>query len=95
MKQKLSNDIIFEVCSSSNLLHKAIISFLFTTGLEHNMIRNLKIKDLLSSCSEYVDDGESIDDLLNKNPLDIVSCWQISDKSNVCIAFNTPYAFLI
>lgn len=54
------------------------------------MIRNLKIKDLLSSCSEYVDDGESIDDLLNKNPLDIVSCWQISDKSNVCIAFNTP-----
>ena len=90
MKQKLSNDIIFEVCSSSNLLHKAIISFLFTTGLEHNMIRNLKIKDLLSSCSEYVDDGESIDDLLNKNPLDIVSCWQISDKSNVCIAFNTP-----
>ena len=90
MKQKLSNDIIFEVCSSSNLLHKAIISFLFTTGLEHNMIRNLKIKDLLSSCSEYVDDGESIDDLLNKNPLDIVPCWQISDKSNVCIAFNTP-----
>lgn len=90
MKQKLSNDIIFEVCSSSNLLHKAIISFLFTTGLEHNMIRNLKIKDLLSSCSEYVDDGESIDDLLNKNPLDIVSCWQISNKSNVCIAFNTP-----
>ena len=90
MKQKLSNDIIFEVCSSSNLLHKAIISFFFTTGLEHNMIRNLKIKDLLSSCSEYVDDGESIDDLLNKNPLDIVSCWQISDKSNVCIAFNTP-----
>lgn len=90
MKQKLSNDIIFEVCSSSNLLHKAIISFLFTTGLEHNMIRNLKIKDLLSSCSEYVDDGESIDDLLNKNPLDIVPCWQISDKLNVCIAFNTP-----
>ena len=90
MKQRLSNEIIFEVLSrSSNLLHKSIISFLFTTGLNHNMIINLKIKDLLSSCGEYTD-GESIDDLLNKNPFDIVPCWRISNDSKVGIAFNTP-----
>lgn len=90
MKQKLSNEIIFEVCSSSNRLHKAIISFLFTTGLKHNMIRDLKINDLLSSCCEYMSNGESIDDLLGKNPFGIVPCWQISDKSNVGTTFNTP-----
>lgn len=91
MKQKLSNEHIFDVLSSSsNLLHKSIISFLFTTGLKHNMIRNLKIKDLLSSCGEYMADDESIDDLLNKNPFDIVPCWRISNDSKVGIAFNTP-----
>ena len=91
MKQRLSNEIIFDVLSSSlNLLHKAIISFLFTTGLKHNMIINLKIKDLLSSCCEYMGDGESIDDLLGKNPFGIVPCWQISNKSNVGTTFNTP-----
>ena len=91
MKQILSNEIIFDVFSSSaNLLHKSIISFLFTTGLKHDMIRNLKIKDLLSSCSKYMDGGESIDDLLDKNPFDIVPCWRISNESNVGIAFNTP-----
>lgn len=91
MKQRLSNEIIFEVLSrSSNLLHKSIISFLFTTGLNHNMIRSLKIKDSLSSCGEYITDGESIDDLLNKNPFDIVPCWRISNDSKVGIAFNTP-----
>lgn len=91
MKQILSNEIIFDVLSSSsNLLHKSIISFLFTAGLKHNMIRNLKIKDLLSSCCEYMGDGECIDDLLNKNPFDIVPCWRISNDSKVGIAFNTP-----
>jgi len=91
MKQILSNEIIFDVLiGSSNLLHKSIISFLFTTGLKHDMIRNLKIKDLLSSCSKYMDGGESIDDLLDKNPFDIVPCWRISNESNVGITFNTP-----
>ena len=54
------------------------------------MIINLKIKDLLSSCCEYMGDGECIDDLLNKNPFDIVPCWRISNDSKVSIAFNTP-----
>lgn len=91
MKQRLSNKHIYYVLSSSSsLLHKAIISFLFTAGLKHDLIIDLKIKDLLSSCSEFMAVDVSIDDLLNNNPFDIVPCWRISNKSNVGITFNTP-----
>lgn len=90
MKQILSNEIIYEVIKSSNVLHKSIISFMFTTGLKHDKLRNFKIKDLLSACSDFMDNGVSIDDLLKKNPLDIIPCWRISDSSKVGICFNTP-----
>lgn len=44
----------------------------------------------MSSCSEFVADGESLDDLLNKNPFDIIPCWRISKNLNVGVTFNTP-----
>lgn len=90
MRQILSNEIIYEVIKSSNVLHKSMISFMFTTGLKHDKLRTFKIKDLLRACSAFMDKGESIDDLLKKNSLEIIPCWRISDSSNVGICFNTP-----
>ena len=51
MRQILSNEIIYEVIKSSNVLHKSMISFMFTTGLKHDKLRTFKIKDLLRACS--------------------------------------------
>ena len=76
---------------------KAIISFFATTGLRSSDVRNLKIKDLIKACDIYFDDDEekTIDNLLNKNPEDIMPCWEIkpsktSKKSQLCVTFNTP-----
>ena len=76
---------------------KAIISFFATTGLRSSDVRRLKIEDLIKACDIYFEDGEekTIDNLLNKNPEDIMPCWEIMPvktikNSQLCVTFNTP-----
>ena len=76
---------------------KAIISFFATTGLRSSDVRRLKIEDLIKACYIYFEDGEekTIDNLLNKNPEDIMPFWEIMPvktikNSQLCVTFNTP-----
>ncbi|MBR2858204.1 site-specific integrase, partial [bacterium] len=76
---------------------KAIISFFATTGLRSSDVRRLKIEDLIKACDIYFEDGEekTIDNLLNKNPEDIMPCWEVMPiktikNSQLCVTFNTP-----
>lgn len=90
MKQFLSNELIYEVINSSNVLHKSIISFMFTTGLRHDKLRDFKIKDLLNACGRFNTNGKSITDFLDKNPFNLIPCWKISEDTRCGICFNTP-----
>lgn len=75
---------------------KAIISFFATTGLRSSDVRRLLIQDLINACSIYFEEDEkkTIDNLLAKNPEDIVPCWELipkktDNKSQLCVTFNT------
>ena len=79
----------------------SIIAFAVTTGLRISDIVNLKLEDLIEACEIYFDENEekTIDTLLNKNPDDIVPCWEMNpqktgqkDTPNLTITFNTPEA---
>ncbi|WP_405297879.1 tyrosine-type recombinase/integrase [Methanobrevibacter sp.] len=76
---------------------KAIVSFIVTTGLRRSDVLKLTIADLIKACSIYFNDEEkkTIENLLSKNPDDIIPCWEIipsktSKKSQLCVTFNTP-----
>ena len=76
---------------------KAIISYIATTGLRSSDVRSLSIQDLVNACSIYFEENEekTIENLLNKNPEDIVPCWELmpkktDKKSQLCVTFNTP-----
>lgn len=78
---------------------KAIISFFATTGLRSSDVRKLTIGDLIEACDIYFDDGEekTIDNLLAKNPEQIIPCWEIMPSktiknSQLCVTFNTSEA---
>lgn len=78
---------------------KAIISFFATTGLRSSDVRRLTICDLIKACDIYFEDGEekTINNLLTKNPEDIMPCWEIMPKkteknSQLCVTFNTTEA---
>lgn len=78
---------------------KAIISFFATTGLRSSDVRSLTIGDLIKACDIYFEDDEkkTIDNLLAKNPEEIMPCWEIMPSktiknSQLCVTFNTPEA---
>lgn len=79
----------------------AIIAFAVSTGLRISDILNLKLKNIVESCSIYFDETEekSLVNLLKKNPDNIVPCWEVvaqktshDDVPNLTITFNTPEA---
>ena len=81
----------------NGIRNKAIVSFFATTGFRTSDVRKLTIYDLIKACSIYFDENEekSIENLLSKNPDDIVPCWEImptktDKKSQLCVTFNTP-----
>lgn len=78
---------------------KSIISFFATTGLRSSDVRRLTIGDLIKACDIYFEEGEerTIDNLLAKNPEEIMPCWEIMPSktiknSQLCVTFNTPEA---
>lgn len=92
-------DVELALSFCKGIRDKAIISFIATTGLRSSDVRKLTIGDLIKACNIYFDDDEekTIDNLLTKNPEDIMPCWEIipsktSKKSQLCVTFNTPEA---
>ena len=78
---------------------KAIISFFATTGLRSSDVRRLTIGDLIKACDIYSedDDEKTLNNLLDKNPDEIIPCWEImpsktSKNSQLCVTFNTSEA---
>ena len=78
---------------------KAIISFFATTGLRSSDVRRLTIGDLIKACDIYFedDDEKTLNNLLDKNPDEIIPCWEImpsktSKNSQLCVTFNTSEA---
>ena len=92
-------DVELALSFCKGIRDKAIISFIATTGLRSSDVRKLTIGDLIKACDIYFDGDEekTIDNLLTKNPEDIMPCWEIipsktSKKSQLCVTFNTPEA---
>ena len=80
---------------------KAIIAFAVTTGLRVSDIVSRKISDFIDACNIYFDEDEehTLENLLKKNPSQIVPCWNLMPKkmeneedneNNYTITFNTP-----
>lgn len=82
---------------SKGIQEKCIISFLATTGMRGTDMLNLDIKDLITGCKIYFDEGEehTLENLLKKDPQSIIPCYEImptktDDKSQLAMTFNTP-----
>ncbi|WP_405305581.1 tyrosine-type recombinase/integrase [Methanobrevibacter sp.] len=82
---------------SKGIREKSIIAFLATTGMRGTDMLNLNIKDLITGCKIYFDDGEehTLENLLKKDPQSIIPCYEImptktDDKSQLAMTFNTP-----
>lgn len=90
-------DIETALSFCNDIRDKAIISMLATTGLRSSDVLKLEIKDLIEACSIYFDEDEeqTIDNLLAKNPEDIIPCWEMKQNktdrfSTLAVTFNTP-----
>ena len=75
-----------------NSREKAIVSFIATTGIRESDVVNFTIKDFLDATDIY--HNGDINDLLAKNPFDIVPCYDFMpiktvNQGNLCITFNT------
>lgn len=71
---------------------KAIVSLIATSGIRESDVVRFTIKDFLDATAIYHDG--TIDDLLTKNPFDIVPLYDFMpiktiNQGNLCITFNT------
>lgn len=88
-----SNEIVSNALEkSSSNIHNAIISLIFTTGLDKDTIRNIKINDLVKAADMYFKDGESrtIEVLINKMDNNMFLCWTFENESKHQVIFSTP-----
>lgn len=85
-------DIEYVLNEGHTLLHKALISFIYSTGLDNEQIMDLKISDLIYACYNYLDDAseDSVDNLLNLNPSEVFPCWVFDKEPPIQIIYNTP-----
>ena len=91
VNEELSVEDIFKALNLCNSLKdKAIISFVFSSGIALSDLINLSVSDLIKSSEIYFDENEdhTIHNLLNKNPWNIIPSWKI----NTGCFFNTPEA---
>ena len=91
VNEELSVEDIFKALNLCNSLKdKAIISFVFSSGIVLSDLINLSVSDLIKSSEIYFDENEdhTIHNLLNKNPWNIIPSWKI----NTGCFFNTPEA---
>lgn len=76
-----------------SLKYKALILFIFTSGLRIGDVAKLSIQDFLDATKEYHDG--TLEDLLTKDPYSIIPVWDLDPQKtkkegNLCITFNTP-----
>ncbi len=93
MGKMASNEIVSNALEkSSSNIHNAIISLIFTTGLDKDTIRNIKINDLVKAADMYFKDGESrtIEVLINKMDNNMFLCWTFENESKHQVIFSTP-----
>lgn len=87
--KELSIEDIFKslnLCSSPR--DKAIICFTLSSGITLSILIKLKISDLINACESYFHENEihSIENLLTKNPDDIIPSWNVDEN----VFFSTP-----
>lgn len=87
------NDIVNSALEmNSDAIHNAIISLMFTTGLDKRNIRNITINELLKAAAMCFKEDEShnIEILTNKNDDDMVLCWTFENDSKHQVIFSSP-----
>lgn len=90
VNQFLSYREIYSALSSyKKLSDKAIITFILSTGIKSDEIVELKLKDLLKACGKDIGDDNSLKELLDENPLEILPCWVCYDESGSKVVFNS------
>ena len=84
------NDVFNALNLCNSLKDKAIISFVFSSGMPLSYLINLSVSDLIKSSEIYFseDENHTISNLLNKDPWNLIPSWNINDN---CF-FNTPEA---
>lgn len=71
---------------------KAMVALIATSGIRESDVVSFSVGDFLNATAIY-HDGD-LEDLLSKNPLDIVPIWDFypsktKNEGNLCITFNT------
>lgn len=90
VNQILSYRELYSALSSyKKLSDKAIITFILSTGIKSDKIVELRLKDLLKACGKDIDDDNSLKELLDENPLEIMPCWVCYDASGSKVVFNS------
>lgn len=87
------NDIVNSALEmNSDAIHNAIMSLMFTTGLDKRNIRNITINELLKAAAMCFKEDEShnIEILTNKNDDDMVLCWTFENDSKHQVIFSSP-----
>lgn len=87
------NDIVNSALEmNSDAIHNAIISLMFTTGLDKRNIRNITINELLKAAAMCFKEDEShnIEILTNKNDDDMFLCWTFENDSKHQVIFSSP-----
>lgn len=85
MDKITSNEIVNNALEmGSSDIHKAIISLMFTTGLDKDDVRNITINDLVKAADMCFKDDEphNIDVLTNKNGEGMFLCWTFEKDPN-------------
>lgn len=95
MYAMITKEIVNEALQMGNTkIHNAIISLMYTSSLDKDIIVNLKIEDLIKACGACFneDEDQTIDVLLSKDTYDMYPCWVLDSGDKHRVTFNTPVA---
>ena len=93
MDKITSNEIVNNVLAmGSSDIHNAIISLMFTTGLDKDDVRNITINDLVKAADMCFKDDEphNIEVLTNKNGEGMFLCWTFEKDPKHQVIFSSP-----
>ena len=85
-------DILRAVNSTNSKRNKALIYFMSSSGIRPIDVRNMRIRTFLDSCSHYIGENATLEDLYNSNYEQIIPCFyfrpqKTSRYNNVCCTF--------
>lgn len=77
--------------NGSSDIHNAIISLIFTTGLDKDNVRNIKINDLVKAAAMCFKEDESHNiEILTNNDDGMFLCWTFENDSKHQVIFSSP-----